>query len=67
MIYVDWVFLVLFFIVAGHCVLTSLRLREKESILWVAATLVFLNEAIDLSDGIFKHYEEQPAVKEVRV
>lgn len=67
MIYVDWGILVLFFIVAGYCGLKSLRIGEKESILWLAATFVFLNEAIDIGNEIINHYKEQPVVKEVRI
>ena len=67
MIYVDVVFFVGYVVVFLYCLWLSVKTKEKEFLLWFAATIVFGNEAANLAGDIKAQYEEQPAVKEVRV
>lgn len=70
MIYVDWFYLVFMSIMLIIAIVEMFKHTNRKGnmwLLWGAACIVFLNTVCDLGDNIIKHYEEQLAVKEVRV
>ena len=67
MIYVAWLFLVLFTGSLFYSFWLSIKVKGKEYLLWIAASIVFGDIALDIAKDIKTYYEEQPAVKEVRV
>ena len=50
-----------------YCGWTAMNTKERGFLLWIAAVIVFGSGVVTFVDKIKVHYEEQPAVKEVRI